>query len=143
MSAATMARPGRAMPPSAVRLLVAARTALAEAAAASDSGERYAAAHLAALRGAAVVLADRTRPADPRIRRPTSAWALLTGVAPELGEWAAYFASGATKRAAAEAGIRSAVTAREADDLMRDTTIFLQLVETTLGVLPGTVSRAG
>jgi hypothetical protein len=35
------------------------------------------------------------------------------------------------------------VTAREADDLMRDTTIFLQLVETTLGVLPGTVSRVG
>jgi hypothetical protein len=64
MSAVTMARPGRAMSSSAVRLLVAARAALAEAAVASDSGERYAAAHLAALRGAAVVLADRTRPAD-------------------------------------------------------------------------------
>jgi hypothetical protein len=138
-----MARPGRALPASAVRLLVSARSALVEAADASDAGERYAAAHLAALRTAAVVLADRTRPADPRIRRPTSAWALLTGVAPELGEWAAYFAAGAAKRAAAEAGIRSAVTGREADDLVRDATIFLQLVETTLGVLPGTISRTG
>jgi SAV_6107-like HEPN len=143
MSAATIARPSRTLPASAVRLLIAARSALTEAADASDSGERYAAAHLAALRTAAVVLADRTRPADPRIRRPTSAWKLLTGVAPELGEWAAYFAAGASKRAAAEAGIRSAVTAREADDLVRDATIFLQLIETTLGVLPGTVSRAG
>jgi hypothetical protein len=26
---------------------------------------------------------------------------------------------------------------------VRDATIFLQLIETTLGVLPGTVSRAG
>jgi hypothetical protein len=143
MSVATMARPGRALPASAIRLLIAARSALADAAEASDSGERYAAAHLAALRTAAVVLADRTRPADPRVRRPTSAWTLLTGVAPELGEWAAYFAAGAAKRAAAEAGIRSAVTAREADDLVRDSEIFLQLVETTLGVLPGTVSRVG
>jgi SAV_6107-like HEPN len=143
MTAATMARPGRALPASAIRLLIAARSALADAAEAADSGERYAAAHLAALRTAAVVLADRTRPADPRVRRPTSAWTLLIAVAPELGEWAAYFAAGAAKRAAAEAGIRSAVTAREADDLVRDSEIFLQLVETTLGVLPGTISRAG
>jgi hypothetical protein len=85
----------------------------------------------------------RQPPPDPKVRRPTSAWALLAGVAPELGEWAAYFAAGAAKRAAAEAGIRSAVTPREADDLVRDATLFLRLVETTLGVLPGTVSRAG
>jgi hypothetical protein len=143
MTAATMARPGRALPASAIRLLVAARSALTDAAAAPDPGERYATAHLAALRTAAVVLAARTGPADPRVRRPTSAWTLLTGVAPELGEWAAYFAAGAAKRAAAEAGIRSAVTAREADDLVRDASIFLQLVETTVGVLPGTVQRAG
>ena len=143
MSATATVRPRRTLPASAIRLLVAARSALTEAATATEPGERYAAAHLAALRTAAVVLADRTRPSDPRARRPTSAWALLTGVAPELGEWAAYFAAGAAKRAAAEAGIRSAATAREADDLLRDATTFLQLVETTLGVLPGTVSRAG
>jgi hypothetical protein len=70
---------------------------------------------------------------------------LLSTVAPELGEWAAYFAAGADKRAAALAGMRSAVTAREADDLLRDATTFLALVETTLGLLPdeSVLHRAG
>ena len=81
------------------------------------------------------LLAARARPSDVR-RRPTSAWVLLTGVAPELGEWATYFAAGADKRAAALAGMRTAVTVREADDLLRDAQIFLALVETTLGLLP-------
>jgi len=71
---------------------------------------------------------------------------LLTEVAPELGEWAAFFAAGAGKRAAAEAGVTRAVTGREADDLLRDAGTFLALVETTLGLvptLPAGVPRAG
>jgi hypothetical protein len=124
-----------------LRLLAAARAALREADRAETPAERYATAHLAALRSAAAVLADRARPNDARARRPTSAWVLLTSVAPELSEWAAYFAAGASKRAAALAGLRTAVTAREADDLLRDARTFLALVETTLGLLP--VDRAG
>jgi SAV_6107-like HEPN len=126
--------------PAALRLVVASRAALREAEHATSAAERYATAHLAALRAAAAVLAARARPTDavaPRGRkRPTSAWVLLAGVAPELGEWAGYFAAGADKRAAALAGLRTAVTAREADDLVRDATTFLALVETTLGVVP-------
>jgi hypothetical protein len=57
---------------------------------------------------------------------------LLAEVAPELGEWAAFFAAGAAKRAAAEAGSRRAVTEREADDLVRDADRFLALVEEAL-----------
>src|SRR3954468_23546038 len=121
--------------PTALRLLATSRSALREAERATSPGERYATAHLAALRAAAAVLAARARPNDARVRRPTSAWVLLTGVAPELGEWATYFAAGADKRAAALAGLRSAVTPREADDLLRDATTFLALVETTLGLL--------
>ncbi|MDP9431190.1 MAG: SAV_6107 family HEPN domain-containing protein [Actinomycetota bacterium] len=118
-------------------LLDAARSGLAEAAAASAPADRYAAAHLAALRGAAAVLAARARPdATARRRRPTSVWVLLPAVAPELGEWAAFFAAGAAKRAAAEAGLSGAVSCREADDLLRDAEAFLLVVETTLG-LPG------
>ena len=128
--------------PTALRLLATSRSALREAERAQSAGERYATAHLAALRAAAAVLAARTRPSDARTRRPTSAWVLLTAVAPELGEWAAYFAAGAEKRAAALAGLRTAVTAREADDLVRDAHTFLALVETTLGVLPE-LDRAG
>ena len=123
--------------PSALRLLGAAHDAIAEAAAWSTPAERYAAAHLAALRAAAAVLAARARPVGRRgRRRPTSAWVLLTDVAPELGEWAGFFAAGRRKRAAAEAGLRGAVSAREADDLLRDAETFLAVVETTLGLLP-------
>ena len=45
-------------------------------------------------------------------------------------------AAGAAKRAAAEAGLPSAVTPREADDLVRDVEAFLAMVEGSLG-LPG------
>jgi hypothetical protein len=120
------------LPPAAAQLLGQAHRGLAEAAATRDAGWRYATAHLAALRGAAAVLAARTRPEAGR-RRPRSAWVLIGQVAPELGEWAAFFAAGAAKRAAAEAGLTSAVTEREADDLVRDAGAFLAVVETTLG----------
>ena len=116
-------------------LLAAARAGLGEAALATVPAERYAAAHLSALRAAAAVLGARAQPAppSPRRTRPTSAWALLPQVAPELREWAAFFAAGARKRAAAEAGLPGAVTAREADDLLRDAETFLAVVETKLG----------
>jgi hypothetical protein len=119
------------LPAGAAQLLGQAHRGLAEAAACPDAGWRYATAHLAALRGAAAVLAARTRPESGR-RRPRSAWVLIGQVAPELAEWAAFFAAGAAKRAAAEAGLSSAVTEREADDLVRDVTTFLGVVETAI-----------
>ena len=114
-------------------LLAAARAGLVEAATSQRTVERYALAHLSALRCAAAVLAARARPGGAR-RGPTNAWTLLAVVAPELGEWAAFFAAGAVKRAAAEAGQPRVVSDREADDILRDAQIFLALVETTLGV---------
>jgi hypothetical protein len=121
--------------PAAAQLLDQASRALTEAAGCTDARERYATAHLGALRGAAAVLAARTRP-EPARRRPRSAWVLLEQVAPELGEWATFFAAGAAKRAAAEAGLSRAVTDREADDLVRDVGAFLAVVEQTLGGPP-------
>ncbi len=124
-------------PPGALDLLAHARRALAEAAEATAPNERYAAAHLAALRTTAAVLAARARPEEEkpgRRRAPRSAWQLLPQVAPELTEWAGYFASGARKRAAAEAGLPNAVTAREADDLVRDVGVFIRLVVQLLGL---------
>jgi len=119
------------LPAGAAQLLGQAHRGLAEAATCPDAGWRYATAHLAALRGAAAVLAARTQP-EPGRRRPRSAWVLIGQVAPELGEWAAFFAAGAAKRAAAEAGLSSAVTEREADDLVRDVATFLGVVETSI-----------
>ncbi len=133
-------RPGRAVSPAALGLLGQARAGLAEAAQSRSPGERYAGAHLAALRATAAVLAARAHP-DPsatRRRRLRSAWDLLCEVAPEMGEWAAFFAAGATKRAAAEAGVTRAVTAREADDLIRDVETFLAVVSTTIGAVVAT-----
>ena len=123
-----------ALPAAAIQLLAQGRRALAEASAATDPRERYATAHLGALRAAAAVLAARTRPEGGR-RRPRSAWVLLGQVAPELGEWATFFAAGAAKRAAAEAGLSRAVTEREADDLVRDVGSFLAVVESCLATV--------
>ena len=61
---------------------------------------------------------------------------LLAEVAPELSEWASFFAAGAPKRAAAEAGSTRAVTEREADDLVRDADRFLAVIESALGLVP-------
>jgi hypothetical protein len=108
---------------------------LREAITSSAVPERYAHAHVSALRATAALLAARAQPALPTRRRPQkNAWVLLAEVAPEFSEWASFFASGAGKRAAAEAGSRRAVTEREADDLVRDADRFLALVETSLGL---------
>ncbi len=122
--------------PSIMTLLESARRGLAAAAAEPAPATRYVAAHLAALRAAAAVVSARAEPkGGPRRRGPRSVWELLPRVAPALAEWAAFFAAGAAKRAAAEAGLPRAVSAREADDLLRDSETFLGLVEQALGVL--------
>ncbi|GHJ38205.1 SAV_6107 family HEPN domain-containing protein [Streptomyces sp. TS71-3] len=127
-----------AAPPAALDLLAQARAGLDEAALLEAPNDRYAIAHLAALRTAAAVLAARGRPEPtPRRRaRIRSAWEVLPEIAPELAEWSALFASGADRRARAEAGIRGAVTRRDADDLLRDGAMFLRLVERMLTLQP-------
>jgi SAV_6107-like HEPN len=103
-----------ALPAAAVTLLEQAHRGLSEATGCTDARQRYATAHLGA----------------------RSAWVLLGQIAPELGEWATFFAAGAAKRAAAEAGLSHAVTDREADDLVRDVGAFLIVVENHLGAVP-------
>lgn len=96
------------------------------------AGDRFVHAHIAALRAGAAVLAVRGRPA---LRgRPRTVWELLERVAPELSEWAAYFAAGAGKRSAIEAGRDDAVTCRDADDQLRSAELFLDQVVSVLGL---------
>jgi hypothetical protein len=114
-------------------LLAGSARELLAALSATEAAPRYAHAHLAALRAAAAVLAARARPRR-RGSGVRSVWVLLAEVAPELGEWAGFFAAGAGKRAAAEAGLSGAVTEREADDLLREAQTFLALVARSLGV---------
>jgi hypothetical protein len=132
----TDSRPRR-VAPSAMALLESARHGLVAAESEASAGARYVSAHLAALRAAAAIVAARAEPgATTRRRRPLSVWELLPKVEPALSEWAAFFAAGAAKRAAAEAGLPRAVSPREADDLLRDAEMFVSLAENALGV-PG------
>ena len=112
-------------------LLMSARRSLTEASIATSAGERYAAAHLAALRAAAAVLAASSRPT--KRSRVRSVWVVLPQVAAEFTEWAEFFAAGAAKRAGAEAGL-PCVSHREADDLVRDAEAFVARVAQYLGV---------
>ncbi|MGI8666390.1 MAG: SAV_6107 family HEPN domain-containing protein [Jatrophihabitans sp.] len=123
------------IPTSVVSLLSQAKTIWAEAVLESHGAEKYRSAHVSALRAAASVLALRASPAISDRRRPTSAWVLLNKVAPDLGEWCAYFADSAVRRAAIEAGSLSVVSEREADDLLRAAGEFIAIVERMVGVL--------
>ncbi|HET7357169.1 MAG TPA: SAV_6107 family HEPN domain-containing protein [Nocardioidaceae bacterium] len=126
------------LPAAAYTYLERAARSLREAITSSDVPQRYAQAHVSALQATAALLAARATPTVGRPKRgraaQKNAWVLLAEVAPELAEWAGFFAAGADKRAAAESGSRRAVTEREADDLVRDADRFLGLVEQALGL---------
>lgn len=122
-------RPTAPLPRSCTDLVADAGRTLGRAIRESEPSERYSAAHLAALRGAAAILAAR---AHPRRSGRRSAWELLAAVAPELAEWARYFAAGASRRQAIDAGLHTGVTAREADDMVRQAAAFLDLVDEAL-----------
>lgn len=126
-------------------LLDRARSGVVQACRAATAGERYTLAHLAALRAAAALLAARSAPT--RRSRPRSVWEVLPTVAPELTEWAVFFASTGRTRLALERGAAT-VSAREADDLVRQAETFLELVRATLRLpladrLPGALAPTG
>jgi hypothetical protein len=107
-----------------------ARRAIVAAELAERPSDRYLAAHLAALQIAAVILAWRADPTlGPRGSRQRNVWRMLADVAPEFAEWAAFFAATQAKREAVRAGATTIVSAREADDLLRDAQCFLAMVE--------------
>lgn len=124
-----LAGAARPVPQAARDLLADAGRGLGRAIGAEQPTERYAAAHLAALRGAAAILATKARPGRSR---QASAWELMAKLAPEFSEWAAFFAAGSAKRQAAEAGIARFINPREADDMVRQCAAFLDLVEAAL-----------
>jgi hypothetical protein len=116
------------------RQLDAARVLLAEADAAQTAAERYRCAHVAALRTTAALFAG-LGPGRVSRRRPVNAWVLLAKVAPDLSGWAEVFAASAPKRAAAEAGIDSAIGPAEAAEQVQLARRFLDAVEERLGLV--------
>ena len=78
-------------------------------------------------RGAAVLCRENLR------REP--AWSAKSVLFMASWLWrTAFFAASAAKRAAAEAGLPRAASAREAEDLIRDAETFLRVAERALGV---------
>ncbi|TAM89476.1 MAG: chromosome segregation protein SMC [Jatrophihabitans sp.] len=116
-------------------MTVRARQALRDAMSADSPDERFRLAHLAALRAAGAVIADRGGRPRPR-QRLQSAWVLLATVAPDLAGWSRLFAAAAPERAAIEAGGRSVVGEQVAAQELQRAETFLRLVEQSLGQIP-------
>ena len=138
LASSTTAFPRPPVPTAVLDLLGRARTTLEEACRTADASERYRDAHLGALRAAAALVAARITP-SPR-SRPRSVWQVLPGIAPELAEWAAFFAACSAHRSIIDRG--GWIPAREADDLLRQAEMFLEIVQGILGV-PITVPLPG
>ncbi|WP_018686257.1 SAV_6107 family HEPN domain-containing protein [Actinokineospora enzanensis] len=117
----------QAPPAAAVHLLHQAERGFAAIDVGATPAHRFTESYLCALRAAAALLALRGRPHRGRAK-PTSVWTLMSSVAPEMREWAAFFASCSATRAAVQAGITSRVGPRAADDLHRQTAEFLHLI---------------
>jgi hypothetical protein len=127
----TASAPRAPLASTALDLLDRSRASLLSACRADTVAERYIEAHLAALRAAAGLLAARSKPS--RSSQLRSVWEVLPQVAPELTEWAVFFAASAKRRAAFERG-SAGPGAREADDLLRQSEIFFELVLGGLGL---------
>lgn len=114
-------------------LLDRSRHSLLMACQSTDTTTRHRHAQLAALRAAASMLATRRGHRRSSLRAevtgPHSLWQLLPSLAPELAEWAGFFEAVTTR-----SGSTTPVSAREADDLLRQAEIFLDLVCRHLGL---------
>ncbi len=104
-----------------------ARDLLRDAGQQPRASDRFRLAHLAALRATAALLSAYSEPGQRVARRPTSAWVLLTKMLPPLAPWAEYFAAGAPRRAAADAGIFTTVTEADSLELTAAVQTFLDL----------------
>ena len=120
-----------AVTPAGRDLLRTAVLAIDDAYQAQTPQEQYVAAHIAALRAGAALLAVRAKPS--RSSRIRSVWQMLPGIAPELAEWCAYFDAIGRRRVFVEIG-REPVSQRQADDLVRDAQLFLGCIADQLEV---------
>lgn len=126
---------GGATAASALELVERSRADLLQASHSRGIAQRYQHSQLAAMRAAAALVSARAVPTGQA--RPRSLWDLLPSVAPELTEWAGFFAA-VTSRHPSLAGsvpaVPGQITAREADDLLRQAETFVELVCRALGL---------
>ena len=119
----------------ALDLLSCAGESLAAAHMARSVPERSSGTRLAVLRAAAAVLAVRGRTTGAA--GPVDVWRLLPQVAPELTEWADFFATVLPEGGARPGhGASGPMSVREVDDLLRQGEDFVRLVAGILGLPP-------
>jgi hypothetical protein len=133
----THAAPRGATAGAALELVERARADLLEACHTRGVAERYLQSQLGAMRAAAALVSARA--GGERQSGPQSLWDLLPAVAPELTEWAEFFAvtTARTLRPGSPGRTTMAgapVSAREADDLLRQAETFVELVCRSLGL---------
>ncbi|WP_197322003.1 SAV_6107 family HEPN domain-containing protein [Saccharomonospora sp. NB11] len=118
--------PRRPASPEAASLVAQAGHGLAEVARETTAATRFVAAYASALRAGAAILVAKGRP-HRRVAKPQSTWTLLAEAAPEVRQWAEYFATHSATHAAAQAGITRRVTAESAEELRRRAADFVAL----------------
>lgn len=118
------------IPPSALDLLARSDAELVAAQLAGSPEDQFVHAHLAALRAGAALLQVTGRPA--RRPMPRTVWDMVALVAPELGEWTAFFAAGAAARSAVEAGREGAVDATRAERTLSAAEDFQDAIRASL-----------
>lgn len=128
-------RGGAPVPPQVDQLLARSDAELVAAQLAQLPGDRYVHAHLAALRAGAALLEVTGRPR--RRPAPRTVWDMVAAVAPELGGWTAFFASGAPLRSAVEAGRDDAVDVARADQAVAAAEDFQDAVRELVGAPSG------
>ena len=136
----THAAPRGATAGAALELVERARADLLEACHARGVAERYLQSQLGAMRAAAALVSARA--GGERQSGPQSLWDLLPTVAPELTEWAEFFAVTTARTLRPGSPDRTTmagapVSAREADDLLRQAETFVELVCRSLGLPAG------
>lgn len=114
-----------------LELMDRARDALLDACHSSGTTQRYTYAQLGALRAATAIATSAAR--EGRGSRRRDVWARLAASRPELAEWSGFFALTSERAAAAERG-RTQLSTREADDLVRQAEMFMELVLSRLGL---------
>lgn len=124
-----------------LELIDRAREALLDACHATGSLERHRRAQLGALRAAGALIA--AQPTTTRRSERRDVWTSLSAVRPELAEWSQFFTVTA-RHGALAAQERAPLTVREADDLLRQAELFVDVVMAQLGLpmmapLPGCV----
>lgn len=123
----------------ATQLLARSDAEIVAATLASGADETFLHAHLAALRAGAALVQARGRPTGRPA--PRAVWDMVAVVAPDLAQWAAFFADNAAARAAVEAGRGDAVDRGRAERALVAAEDFADAVRAELGVAAGPQGR--